>query len=249
MLVCDDALRFLSTLGAGSVDLLLTDPPYASTRNAWDVPFDLESFWLQARRVCSRGAAVVVFADMRFAARLIASNERGYRYDWVWRKNLASGHLSARHRPLRAHEHVLVFSLDGRAPRYFPQKSKGKPARQHAGKRQTSCYGPDKRIDYVNETGDRQPRSVLSFRAVHNGSPERVHPTQKPDKLLRRLVLTYSEPGHVVCDPFAGSGSTGVAALALGRGFVGCELDPSYHAIASERLRNVSVEAPIPCAC
>lgn len=68
------------------------------------------------------------------------------------------------------------------------------------------------------------------------GNNNKVHPTQKPDWLMERLVADFSDPGDLILDPFAGSGTTGVAAIRLGRRFIGWERDPKYHAIATKRL-------------
>lgn len=66
----------------------------------------------------------------------------------------------------------------------------------------------------------------------------REHPTQKPTPLFESLVRDFTDPGETILDPFAGSGTTGVAALKLGRRFIGCELSPKYHAVALKRLSN-----------
>ena len=66
----------------------------------------------------------------------------------------------------------------------------------------------------------------------------RVHPTQKPEWLIESLVRDFTDPGELVCDPFAGSGTTGVACKRLGRRFLGWEKDPDFHAIAEKRLAN-----------
>jgi site-specific DNA-methyltransferase (adenine-specific) len=71
---------------------------------------------------------------------------------------------------------------------------------------------------------------------------KRVHTTQKPLRLMRQLVEDFTDPGDLVMDPFAGSGSTGVAALCLGRRFLGWEIDDNYHALAAERLADASPE-------
>jgi site-specific DNA-methyltransferase (adenine-specific) len=63
------------------------------------------------------------------------------------------------------------------------------------------------------------------------------HPTTKPLPLMRELVELFTDPGETICDPYAGSGSTGVAAGMLGRHFIGWEVDAEYHAIAMRRLR------------
>lgn len=66
---------------------------------------------------------------------------------------------------------------------------------------------------------------------------DRGHPTQKPVDLMLALVADFTDPGETILDPFAGSGTTGVACLRLGRHFIGIEKDPKYFALAVERLR------------
>lgn len=74
---------------------------------------------------------------------------------------------------------------------------------------------------------------VNNFGRLTDGRP---HPTQKPLGLMEALIRDFTDPNDLVCDPFAGSGTTGVAALRLGRRFVGWERDPRYHAVATKRL-------------
>jgi len=73
----------------------------------------------------------------------------------------------------------------------------------------------------------------------------RVHPTQKPLALMEKLVDEFSDRGELVCDPFSGAGSTGVAALHLGRRFAGWELQPEFHAAATARLRAAPEQIPL----
>ena len=65
---------------------------------------------------------------------------------------------------------------------------------------------------------------------------KRLHPTQKPVQLMETLITRHSNPGDIVLDPFMGSGTTGVAAMKLGRKFYGIEKDPGYFAVAQDRL-------------
>jgi len=106
-------------------------------------------------------------------------------------------------------------------------------------------------------TGDRPGQAVEAIAIMHRrgrkrwnrgggaaiwrfasprGADRPDHPTPKPVDLMAALISDFTDPGDVILDPFAGSGTTGVAALRLGRRFIGCELDPKYHAIACERL-------------
>ncbi len=72
------------------------------------------------------------------------------------------------------------------------------------------------------------------------------HPTAKPVALMQELVALYTRPGDLVCDPFMGAGTTGVACLKLGRRFVGIEIDPNYYDMACRRLAAAAAEPPLP---
>jgi site-specific DNA-methyltransferase (adenine-specific) len=75
---------------------------------------------------------------------------------------------------------------------------------------------------------------VYSF--VKSGQGPNEHPTQKPVSLMEALIRDFTDPGETICDPFAGSGTTGVACIRLGRNFIGWEKDAKYHAAAMRRL-------------
>ncbi len=77
---------------------------------------------------------------------------------------------------------------------------------------------------------------VYSVNRKHPASRANCHPTEKPEELMERIVRDFTDPGDLILDPFAGSGTTGVAAIRLGRRFIGWERDPKYHAIAVKRL-------------
>ena len=160
--------------------------------------------------------------DIRFAAQVIASESAHFRYDLIWQKSTAGGFLNARHRPLRAHEFILVFCR--KAGTYVPQMRQGlKPIRNTA-----RCAARQRRKLTANpvemvarpETGWRYgPLPVvgaLFFASLGTCARQRKHPQQKPVDLMAWLIRTYSKPGDVVADPFAGSGSVGRAALAEG---------------------------------
>ena len=73
-----------------------------------------------------------------------------------------------------------------------------------------------------------------------------AHPTQKPIALMRWCIERVSQRGDTIFDPFMGSGTTGVAAVQLGRNFIGCEIDPGYFAIAKRRIEQVQAQPPLP---
>lgn len=91
------------------------------------------------------------------------------------------------------------------------------------------------------------------FRHLTN-QPDRhgVHPTEKPVSLMMEIIELFTNPGDTICDPFMGSGTTGVACVKLGRKFIGVELDPKYYAIACQRIQaaanspRLPLPAPVP---
>ena len=98
----------MRSLPSQSVDLLLTDPPYATTNLAWDKPIDWPAFWGEANRVCKPLALMVLFSAQPFTTDLINSNRKQFRYNLIWQKSMKVGFLSANQRPLRGHEEVLI---------------------------------------------------------------------------------------------------------------------------------------------
>lgn len=224
-----NCLDVLPTLPAACVDMVLADPPYGVTRNAWDSQIDLQRLWPMLRRICKPSAAVVLFAAPPFDKVLAASNLSEYRYDWIWEKGNATGHLNAKRQPLRAHENILVFYR--RPPTYNPQKSTGhRPVNAFYTRHSGTGYGEASRATSGGGSTDRYPRSVLRFPSDKQRG--RRHATQKPVDLLRYLVRTYTGPGNTVLDFCAGSGSTGIACETEGRKFIGIEIDRTLYQAA-----------------
>lgn len=228
-----DCLEWLNTLPDASVDVVLTDPPYGMTDLAWDQIPALASLWTEFRRLLKPGKPAVVFAAQPFTTDLINSNRRWFKFCWVWRKRLPSGFANAKKRPLKETEDVVVFC--SKAPPYYPQglRRLKVPRRCDGRAKGGGAVGGDSfRSDY-RQTHTGYPRNILEF--PHDPRPN-FHPTQKPVPLLSYLLKTHASPGAVVLDPFAGSGSTGVAAIHLGLSFIGCEISPDYHAVALRRI-------------
>lgn len=233
---CCDALALLGGMAAGSVDALITDPPYNLTNLSWETAIDWHAFWHEARRVLrTKNSPAILFSQQPFTTDLITSNRKGWRDEIVWHKTRQVGFLNANRRPLECHELLEVFA-DGE-PDYFPQfeESTVRGSRTQRAKF-SDIYGAQRTTVYI-DTGRRYPRSVWTFSQRDNLVDGKVlHPTAKPLSLMTRLVLTYTRPGWVVCDPFAGSGSTLVAAQRAGRHYIGCDVSPEYVEIARKRL-------------
>ena len=231
-----DSLELMKTIPDGSVDMVLTDPPYGTTACKWDsvIPFDL--MWGQLKRVTKRNGAIVMTASQPFTSALIMSNVKMFKYCWMWEKNLKTGNLNARRMPMGGHEDIVVF-CKGLAT-YNPQK-RVRTTEQKSGNKKnskTSVYGKQKE-DYVDRQSDLiSPDTVIKgIKCVHNSSGK-LHPTQKPVALMEYLIKTYTNEGEAVLDFTMGSGTTGVAARKLNRKFIGIELDEMYFNIAKDRI-------------
>lgn len=220
-----DCIEGIAHLPAGSVSLVFADLPYGTTRAAWDRRVDLTKLWERLRRACKPTAVIVFTAQQPFTSELVTSNLAWFRFEMIWRKNKSTGFLNAKRRPLPAHENVLVFY--DKQPAYRPQMTDGHAPGHAVNQRlsKTTIYGATPRRRSWGGSTLRYPTSVLELPVVNGDDPRRVHVSQKPEALPRWFIDTYTQPGDLVLDPAAGSGSTMRAAVAAGRHFVGFETD------------------------
>ena len=224
-----DCLELMKEIPDGSVDMILCDLPYGTTRNKWDSVIPFEPLWKQYKRIVKKNGAIVLFGSEPFATQLRHSNLKMFKYDWIWKKP-HTGQLNAKRMPLKNVETISLFS-QGRST-YNPQFSYSRPymiARKNY--KGSECYG--KQSDHATVSdGRRYPTQILEY--AHDSL--RFHPTQKPVALLEYLIKTYTNEGETVLDNCMGSGSTCVAAINTGRHYVGFALDPGYCEIARKRI-------------
>lgn len=233
-LLFGDCLERMKEIPDKSVDLIVVDLPYQTTQNSWDSMIDLEEMWLQLDRICKPDTAKLMFAQTPFDKILGCSNLKELKYEWIWEKTTATGHLNAKKMPMKAHENILVFYKN--LPTYNPQKTTGhKPANSYTKHQNDgSNYGETKVGISGGGQTDRYPRSVQVFKT--DKQKVSLHPTQKPVALLEYLIKTYTNEGEVVLDFTAGSFSTGVASLNTNRKFLGIEMDDKYFNIGVNRM-------------
>lgn len=230
-----DCLERMKEIKSGSVDMILTDPPYGTTACKWDSIIPLEPMWEQLKRIIKPNGAIVMTASQPFTSVLTSSNIEMFKLEWIWEKSKATGHALCKKRPLKAHESIIVFS-DG-VEKYNPQMKSGKPYKSKLGKMESQEFSTgSNRND--NTSGLRYPRSVQYFKTSESERNGFRHPTQKPVALMEYLIKTYTNEGETVLDFTMGSGTTGVAAKNLNRNFIGIELDECYFNIAKERIEN-----------
>lgn len=211
-------------------DIVITDMPYGTTNCRWDTEIILSAFWDVANKSC--GGKVVAFGQTPFDKALGSSNIKNLRYEWIWEKSHATGHLNSKKLPMKAHENIMVF---GAVP-YYPQMTHGHK-RKTATKRGdvTEVYGEQVIEPLQYDSTSRYPRSVLRFPS--DKQKIKLHPTQKPLALMEYLIASHTKEGDTVMDMFMGSGTTGLACKNLGRNFIGIEKELKYFEIAKERLK------------
>lgn len=245
-----DALALLGTLADDSVDLVVTDPPYAISKAEWDEFESLDVYvdwcdsWLAevSRVLAPHGSAYVcgfseILADVkarsarRFAACrwLIWSyrNKANLGKDWG-RSHESILHL--RKANARIDVDAVRVPYNGHTTRY--------PTRIQAV---SSQYGRGVRRDkWEPHPLGAKPRDVIEVPVICNGMSEKTpHATQKPEALIEKLILASSQPGQLVVDPFVGSGTTAVVAAKLGRKWLAGDADASYVGLARERVKTV----------
>lgn len=224
-----DCLELMKDIPDKSVDLILCDLPYGTTHNKWDTIIPFDKLWTQYNRIIKDNGAILLFSQMPFGANLIMSNPKMFRYEWIWEKTQATGHLNAKKMPMKAHENILVFYKH--LPTYNPQMRTGFKAYTQKSGRASSNYGSQIQVITENN-GDRYPIDIVEFEK----DSDKLHPTQKPVVLLEYLIKTYTNEGDTVLDNCMGSGSTGVACKNTNREFIGMELDEKYFKIACDRI-------------
>jgi len=235
-LIHGDCLERMKEISDGSVDMVLTDPPYGTTSCKWDSVIPFEPMWEQLKRITKKNGAIVMTASQPFTSALVMSNVKMFKYCWVFGKSLPVGHGYAKYRPMSNHEDVTVFSNGGGKTTYNPQKKPRTEPRAYTRK-SVSLSGSSSMISHDGETrvlGGKNPTTIISFNtSVQKG---KVHPTQKPVALMEYLIKTYTNEGEAVLDFTMGSGTTGVAAKNLNRCFIGIEMDETYFNIAKGRI-------------
>ena len=226
-----DCLEVMKDIPDGSVDMILCDLPYGTTQNKWDSVIDLNKLWAEYTRIIKDNGAIVLFAQSPFDKVLGYSNISMLKYEWIWKKENATGFLNANKSPMKIHENILVFYKHQCT--YNPQMREGFKSYSMSNGKHSSNYGEQKEVITVSN-GERYPVDIVEF----NRDKDKLHPTQKPVELLKYLIKTYTNENEWVLDNCMGSGSTGVACCATNRNFIGIELNDKYFEIAKERINN-----------
>lgn len=235
-----DCFEILPVVPSGSVDLIITDPPYGITACDWDIKPDIPRFFSEAWRVLKPNGACIVFGTVKSGLDWIIESRKEFRYEMVWEKSNSTCFVKANEMPLRIHEMIFVFFRSKptfNPQRYMPEKPKAYTRRFLSCKNQnfTSTKGYDGVYD-----GSLLYKSVLKFGNFNGAGYDKghSHSTQKPVPLMNLLIQMYTNEGETVLDPFMGSGSTGVACINTGRKFIGIEKDVHFFEVADKRIQS-----------
>jgi site-specific DNA-methyltransferase (adenine-specific) len=226
----------------GSIDMILCDLPYGTTKCKWDVIIPFESLWTQYNRIIKENGAIVLFGTEPFTSNLILSNLEMYRQKLTWLKTRPTNVFNAKKQFMNWTEDIVVFYK--KLPTYNPQMrtdgefTGAKIQRNNHDRSNGVFQKTGEKKNYVHESngGLFYPKTVLEYSNVNHGR-NCYHPTQKPVDLLEYLIRTYTNENDIVLDNSMGSGSTGIACLNTKRSFIGIELDEAYFGIAQDRIR------------
>ena len=242
MLHLGDCLDVMQDIPDGSVDMVMTDPPYGTTACKWDSVIPFEPMWAQLKRITKPNGAIVLMASQPFTSALVMSNVKMFKYCWVWMKRPVN-FLNAKKMPTKNVEDICVFYKS--LPVYNPQNltivnktiknSKSKKSKSEKG---IATHNGGRLQDNYFQEFSNYPSQLIKF-----GNDSGTHPTQKPVALMEYLIRTYTNPGEVVLDFTMGSGTTGVAAANTSRKFIGIEMDPEYFTVAQSRIQKAQADA------
>lgn len=223
-LISGNNIEVMPKLGKGTIDLILTDPPYNISKEnnfktigrsgidfgEWDKDADIISWIKVSSDLLSKNGSIVVFNSWRNLGGISKELEKsGFIVKDLIRWEKANPMPRNRDRRYIVDYEFAIWAVKKGSKWTF------------------------------NRQSDNYDRSELKY-PITSKSEKKLgeHPTQKPIKLMEELVLRHSNAGDVVLDPFMGSGSTGVACFNTGRDFIGIELDEKYFDIAKNRIKD-----------
>ena len=238
VLVHADCFDVFPYIADKSVNLILCDLPYGTTKNKWDSTVPLNKLWAEYERIITDIGAIVLFAQTPFDKVLGASKINLLKYEFIWNKKRPTGYMNANFAPMKLHENILVFSKASAC--YVKDKSKAMayyPTDLIAVNKKIKRTAQKGNYDHKhydlesNQKFTNYPKSILEF-APETG----LHPTQKPLELMKYLIKTYSNEDDVVMDNCMGSNTTGLACKELNRQYIGIEKDKNYYDVSVSRV-------------
>lgn len=251
ILINGDCLIEMNNIKNESIDMILCDLPYGTTKCRWDLIIPLDKLWEHYNRIIKTNGVIALFGSEPFSSHLRLSNQKNYKYDWYWHKDKGANIGNSRKMPLKIVETISIFYK--KLPFYQYQGEKLKNPYKHTRTiksnldDRTNGFLSGKTLDNAfDENGNRiyeyythaTKKSLIYFARESSNKGKSLHPTQKPVKLLEFLIKTYTNENDVVLDNCMGSGSTIIASLNTNRNYIGIEKDEEYYKIAENRIKN-----------
>lgn len=247
-----DAIEWLGSLDTESVDLVIADPPYNIKKAEWDTFTSQEAYvqwsliWIEqvSRILKSTGSFYIcgfseILADIKLPASRFFQGCRWLIWHYKNKANLSNDWG-------RSHESILHFrksksfymDIDNVRILYGEHTLKY-PSHPQAITSQYANNGKNHGKTWNPHSKGAKPRDVIEIPTTCNGMNEKtLHPTQKPEELIRKFILASSQRQDIVIDPFLGSGTTAVTAEQLGRKWLGCDIKAEYLELACQRIKN-----------
>lgn len=243
---CFDLLPEIEDWG---VDLIITDPPYETTKLKFDVEsnIDWDQFYTEMRRVLKPNGRFFLFGTLEMYKK--ASDYFDEQFTYIWIKNHFALSSQSSPKPYKKHEYLFCFIQKG-------LKKKGEltfhrdELRTYGHKSYSAKNRKPKNDEYAESIGangiifpdiiDRDWRhgtSLLEYNMQQNNG----HPTTKPLEMVQLLVRGYSNPNDIILDPFIGSGTTAMACKLENRNYIGMEINSKYYDLATKRLESLQV--------
>ena len=245
-----DCFDVLAQIPSNSIDLILTDPPYLTTKLDYDVKaaksLDLTKWFAEIIRVAKPIAPILIFASGKFTYKLVNLGWQYFRYELIWDKvNKISGGMTSSTRPLLNHEFILYFSKTfvtasekSNAPRntYNHEVVVARDIIIQPHVNPNCLYGKNRRlITYKKLNNKKHPKSILRF---NKPNIKWLHPSEKPLLLIERLIRLYSHSNAIVLDTFSGSGVVAHACLLNDRNFISTELNQDFYDKSIKRIND-----------
>lgn len=230
-LLTGDSTKLMTNLENDSVSLIISDPPYNLSKNynssndnmEFDEFMEFTHAWLnEAYRVLAPGGTIYVFMGMRMISYVYMIMEKELNLDfqsWItWHYTQGMGKTKGYS---SRHDDILMFTKPGKKATFNLD----------------SIRVPQKYYRSRNNMRGANPGNVWNFSHIHYSNPNRaVHPTQKPEGIIERMILASSNENDLVLDPFSGSGTTLRVAQVTNRRAIGIELDPTFVSETNKRL-------------
>ena len=235
----EDCLIGMQKIDDKSIDCIICDLPYGTTKCSWDIIIPFDKLWEQYNRIIKDNGAIILFGQEPFSSLLRVSNLKDYRYDIYWQKERLTNIMQVKRRVGKDIETISIFyknqcTYNPQMVKYDGPKRGNKVKNGKLGKLVDD--NNDKKVFEYNDTGFRYPTQVWKFK--RDILTSNIHPTQKPIALYEELIKTYSNPGDLLLDNCSGSGTIAIAALNTGRHFIGFETNENYYNESLKRIDN-----------